>query len=199
MTIYDRNILTEKTSELIIQHEHVIDCLEEEIQEFKARIQTLEKREQELEKQVIKAEKDSKLESETRIRNVREHIDELKNTISEKNTELHNAKEAKLDLSHKFEKLMTEMKDDLATMHKEGMTDMKNELTRKHEEHMTSMKAELTKQYSEVLKQNKEIQSMLSNITKQMPYRQYPGQQNSRTNAMQKRPTKSEPNRKERF
>jgi hypothetical protein len=153
----DRKKLTEKTLELLSVQSNEIERLEKELQELKARMKTLEGREQELKKQLIKARKRGKNGPEydqTGIENLREQINELKNTIAEKDEEIQKATETKLNLSAGIEKLTKEMaimKDDITKKHEENMTDMKNDLTKKHEEAMTLMKNDITKNHEEAM------------------------------------------------
>jgi chromosome segregation ATPase len=162
----DRKKLTEKTVKLLNFQSNVIDDLRKKIRDLKAGIKTLENREQELKEQLIMTTKAGKTGSEynqTERGKLKEQIDELKNTIAEKEKELKKAEETKLNLSVEFKKLT------------EDMTTMKNDITKKHEEDMAAMKTELMKQNEEVLEQGKRIQSMLSGMLQQKDQDQMQG------------------------
>jgi chromosome segregation ATPase len=80
-----------------------------------------------LKKQLINAEKGNKNGPEYDLSGIEKHrkeIDELKNTIVEKDKELQKAKEINLNLSVQFEKLTKEIaiiKDDITRKHDENM------------------------------------------------------------------------------
>ncbi|XP_060552447.1 centrosomal protein of 63 kDa-like [Ruditapes philippinarum] len=188
-----RKKITERASELLSLQSDVIECLEKKIQELKAKIRTLEKSEQELKKQLIKAQNDGKngsVDDQEDFEKLREQIDELKNTIAEKDRELQKTEEIKLNLSAHFDRITKEM------------AIMKHDLSKKHEEDMAAMQTELTKQNEEVLEQVKRLENMLSNISKHISQEDHGqdkgrgSQQNKPTNAKpsgQQRPTKSGP------
>ncbi|XP_060592542.1 M protein, serotype 12-like [Ruditapes philippinarum] len=153
--------MEEKDSELPFVQSNKIARLENEIQELKAKITTSEKNEYEMKKQLINAEKGNKNGSEydqSGIVKHRKEIDELKNTIVEKDKELQKAKEINLNQSVQFEKLTKEI------------AIIKDDITRKHDENMEARETNERKQdqrLEELLEQVKITQSMLSDILKQ--------------------------------